>query len=513
MKKLSQQISHLKSYVLSLTSYFIRIASYFFLLTSAIFLLTSSTKAQTLHVFMHNCAFLPVSSDTSYVETYIVVPGFELNYVKNDSGKFEGALEVTLLYLKDTNVYKFDKYVLRTPEIADTSQISFDVLDLRRVSLPDGEYTVHLEVKDANRTSSYADANQGLKVQFDRKNISLSDIEFVQNYSVTTKRNLYSKSGYDIHPMAIPYFPNVQNTLTFYNEIYNAKAVAGDDDILIMYSVKEAHSNNVADELFRFTRQKASTVNVLFSSFDITDLPTGNYVLDVQVKSKKNELLAEQTAFFQRMNKNSVYQLNSIALIDISDKFVKFMPADSMNYYLKCLLPHAELYERTYILHGLQTNDTLLMKQFFYNFWQRRNATDPHGEWSAYKQMVDAVNYNYSTPVSHGFETDRGRVYLQYGPPNRIDGSDREPNAYPYEIWQYYTLTNNQSNVKFVFCNADLATNDYKLIHSDARGELSDPRWKFKIFKTFKDVNGYSNFDTETYPDSFGSQVDELYNR
>src|SRR5437762_13865739 len=110
-----------------------------------------------------------------------------------------------------------------------------------------------------------------------------------------------------------------------------------------MYSEKQPHSNSVANELFRLTRQKASAVNVLFSAFDISDLPTGNYIFDVQVKNKKNELLAEQSAFFQRVNNSSVYQLNSIALIDVSNKFVKFMPGDSMNYYLKCIMPNAEL--------------------------------------------------------------------------------------------------------------------------------------------------------------------------
>ena len=116
--------------------------------------------------------------------------------------------------------------------------------------------------------------------------------------------------------------------------------------------------------------------------------------------------------------------------------------------------------------------------------------------------MVTAVNYNYSTPVLYGFETDRGRVYLQYGPPNQLDGNEHDANAYPYEIWQYYKL-NSQSNVKFVFCNADLASNDYKLIHSDAHGELNDPRWRFKIYKTFKDSNGYSNPDQEKLPRRF----------
>jgi hypothetical protein len=125
--------------------------------------------------------------------------------------------------------------------------------------------------------------------------------------------------------------------------------------------------------------------------------------------------------------------------------------------------------------------------------------------------LVDYVNQEYKTPIDYGFETDRGRVYLQYGPPNHIDGSDREPGAFPYEIWQYYKLLENQSNVHFVFCNPDEVTNDYSLIHSEALGEINNPRWRFDIYHTFKDGNGYRNLDIDNFRGTWGSQVDNYF--
>lgn len=53
--------------------------------------------------------------------------------------------------------------------------------------------------------------------------------------------------------------------------------------------------------------------------------------------------------------------------------------------------------------------------------------------------------------------------------------------------------------------------NEYKLIHSTARGELNDPRWQFKIFKTFKETSNYYNLDEEKFHDIYGSDVENYY--
>lgn len=470
-----------------------------------------AAKAQQLAAYMQNSAFVSLQTDTPYIETYITIPGKTLTYKKNSNGKFEGALEITLMYLRDSNtVAAFDKYVLRSPEIGDTSNISFNLLDLRRVSLPDGDYNVELEVRDANKNENVVKQMQGLNVRFNREKVDFSSIELVDNYSPTTSKNVFSKNGYDIKPYVFNYYPTSANKVRFYCEVYNANKVAGDDDIIITYAVKHAQKDVVANDLFRFSKQKAATVNFVFSEFDITDLPSGNYLVQIQVKSKKNELLGEQNVFLQRSNKNSAGELSNIALVDIHNTFATDLDADSLAFYLQCLYPKAEMYEQDYILNLVQKNDQQLMRQFFYNFWFKRNNADPQGEWIAYKHLVDYVDYMYKTPIDYGFESDRGRVYLQYGAPNRIDGSDREPGAYPYEIWQYYKLSN-QSNIHFVFCNSDEVTNDYKLIHSEAIGEIKDPRWKFKIYYTFKDSNGYRNLDIDNFRNTWGSQVDDYF--
>jgi hypothetical protein len=147
-----------------------------------------------------------------------------------------------------------------------------------------------------------------------------------------------------------------------------------------------------------------------------------------------------------------------------------------------------------------------------------RNALEPELAWMEYKREVIKVNKQFGTFGLKGYNTDRGRVYLQYGPPDSRNVVNTDPRAYPYEIWQYNTLVNKsllqdhtinrQSNKRFVFYNPDLVSNKYTLIHSDARGELSNTQWQMLLNKRNMTSN---NFDQDKVDDNFGGNVNDNY--
>ena len=168
-----------------------------------------------------------------------------------------------------------------------------------------------------------------------------------------------------------------------------------------------------------------------------------------------------------------------------------------------------EIAKKIFINENLADADLITTQRFFLNFWITRDALNPEAAWTYYLGQVAKVNKLYSTPVLLGYDTDRGRVYLKYGPPNIISESYNEPSAYPYEIWQYYSLANNQRNKKFVFYTEDIVTNNFQLVHSDAIGEISNYRWQVIIHKRIYDPN---NLDEDRYPDVWGSKVNDYYN-
>ena len=131
---------------------------------------------------------------------------------------------------------------------------------------------------------------------------------------------------------------------------------------------------------------------------------------------------------------------------------------------------------------------------FFATFWMKRYPSNPLQAWYEYYRNVMIANNSYSSLTFKGYQTDRGYVFLKYGAPSEIEKFPFTKEYYPYEIWYYYN-TNNQNNIYFIFYSRDLVTNLYQLIHSTAKDELYDPRWKL-ILKA-KDARPISIEETE----------------
>ncbi|HRZ77376.1 MAG TPA: GWxTD domain-containing protein, partial [Bacteroidales bacterium] len=233
-----------------------------------------------------------------------------------------------------------------------------------------------------------------------------------------------------------------------------------------------------------------------------------NYLLVTEVRNSRNEKVAGNEVFFQRINPNVQLSLEDIRVLDVRSSFVEEISrTDTLAAYIRTLLPISTEMERVFAEKHLASADLALMQQYFLNFWLERNELNPRAAWLEYRASVAHVDQHFSTPIKKGYETDRGMVYLKYGPPNTIAESHHEPSAYPYEIWHYYQLKN-QTNKKFVFCSRDNVTNDFELIHSDAIGEVNNYRWQLEVMRRTTDGFDLDQKGTERH---WGGKIDTYY--
>jgi hypothetical protein len=68
---------------------------------------------------------------------------------------------------------------------------------------------------------------------------------------------------------------------------------------------------------------------------------------------------------------------------------------------------------------------------------------------------------------------------------------------------------NNQSNRRFVFYSTDLASNAFRLLHSDVRGEIQDPNWELKLHSRSQAFG--ADIDQDQSYDIYGSRTKENF--
>ena len=116
-------------------------------------------------------------------------------------------------------------------------------------------------------------------------------------------------------------------------------------------------------------------------------------------------------------------------------------------------------------------------EQFIENFWERRNPNpgSPENEFKEeYYRRIAYANEHYASGLE-GWRTDRGRIYIMYGPPDDIDshpsgGSYMRPeeegggetSTYPFETWHYRYIDGVGTNIDLEFVDPTM-TGEYHL--------------------------------------------------
>jgi GWxTD domain-containing protein len=479
------------------------------ILAVLLFFTGMSVQSKNIQAYLNFTVF-NVPGQSPFIETYLSVSGESVAYVVNDNGQLQGSIEVTFIFRQQGEIKDFDKYQLLSPEIMDTSYIDFSFIDQQRYFIPQGVYEMEIIITDLNTDQKPFSAIQPVEINFDAEKICFSGIQLVKSVSPTTEQNITTKGSYDLIPLVYNFYPETINKLTYYTELYNTEKVLGaGEKFLVVSMIKSFETGNLLKEFVSYKKYDAHTVVPVLNEYDISRLPSGNYKLQIEVRNKENLMVATNEIFFQRSNPNIQFQLEDLASIDVNATFAsRITSPDTLQEFIRYLDPIATELEKTFIYKQSASAENNTRQQFFYNFWLVRDPANPEKAWNDYYTQVQAVNKVYKTQISKGYATDRGRVYLKYGPPNVISESYNEPSSYPYEIWHYYQLGENQRNKKFVFYSFDMVTNNFILLHSDAIGEISNYKWE--IFLNNRWYDPYS-VDINQAPNIYGGKADDYY--
>ncbi|MEC8617202.1 MAG: GWxTD domain-containing protein [Bacteroidota bacterium] len=408
------------------------------------------------------------------VETYLYIFGPSLIQDKDTNVKNKKVEILLFIENEQKEIVDYKKHIIEG-EIDHVNKNG--ILDLQRFSLIDGNYNLGLKLVDQTDTNNIEEHQQTFTLS--KLNTSeFSDIELLDKYWKSDSVSKLNKSGFEMIPLVTTYFGPEFNRLSYYTEIYfDEEIIKENPSVILTQSILVEENNKIAGQYNKLNKISSSSVVPVLNSFDLSNLPTGNYVLKLSVMDKNQQILSTKELAFQRTNLNNSMKLNRLNSVSIANTFASDLHQDSLNEFMKCLAPLASNLEKNIIDNKLDDIDDTLKRQFIYSFWYNRFPNNPAYNWSKYKQEVKKTNQLFGTKVRKGYETDRGRIYLKYGPPNTITDRPNEPSAYPYQIWHYYKI-GRFNNKRFVFYLPDLVSNDYVILHSTLQGEYFNNNWK-----------------------------------
>lgn len=474
--------------------------------------------AQDKPVIYWNTSVFYVPDDTAkkscYAELAWTIAPYNLNVQKNkDSSWFVAIKGIVDIYEGD-NLFKRDSFVVKSPAAKKLEELNYFGY-IRRYWLNNfKKYTIQLRLTDAfaKNVSSYFYDEKKFQTYFKSDSIRFSSVQFIDVIEKSQQSNMYYKHGYTIIPYNDNYFNEQYEELKFLTELYFTDKIVGENEpFVVHYFIIDKDNNKVVENFGSFKKMQASKVNVLIGTLSIKNLPSGNYFLKIEVKNKFNTLLNQTQIYFQRKS----YTVQKHSSLNDELFFGNQTNIDTLKMWTESLWPIANQLEKEWIINQTINKDAQMMKNFMVDFWDKR-AADTTSAVKLAKEYYTQLNYvmkNFKCGKIAPYYTDRGRVFLQYGPPNQRTIQLSEPGAYPYEIWQYYRIYDAAtqqffSNRRFVFVNKGIADDCYSLIHSDMKGEYNNPNWQREIMKH----DPYNiNDPYQQQKMNYGNNFDKLY--
>ena len=329
----------------------------------------AQVKAKRLKPYLSTTTYCAPGM-TPFVENAIAIDNRSAVFKEFEPGKFKATVEIQTIFRQEDNICAFSKIALDSPVVTDTANLDGAFIDQQRFSLPNGEYQMEICITDMNSGDVLPPSTVTVEVNYPDDTPAISDILLFDSYAKADKPSACTKSGFDFLPRVYPFYGANEDKLHFYAEIYNSDKLYEEGKFLVNYYIETVESSNKMQSYSFNKRFDVKKVDVLLNTIDISELPSGNYYLVVEMRDRNNELICSKSWFFQRSNPSKAYDLEDIAGVSIANTFVnEITEIDSLRKYINFLDPLCTELERGYCSNLVKTDDVKTMQQFLFNFW------------------------------------------------------------------------------------------------------------------------------------------------
>lgn len=443
-------------------------------LTTIALLLIFLWPAHAGYVLDLDAAVFRAEDSLGYVEIYASVQRSGLVYQAGDSGLTAEFL-VQLSVIQDTQTVLADTLrAVDELDSADAGELAGQYFThIFRFFMMPGGYSLRASLYQYNVLRD--DIRDEIRVPvFNDDSLQISGIEPGTRLEFTDDVSRYVKNGVRMIPNPTRFFGVKLPVLYYYAEVYGLDYnPALSDSYLVVRRVLDAETGlSVRGEARKLHAARERTA-VLADGFPVSTLRTGTYVLELFVSS----LRSGRTATAQK--KFWTYRSEDFAagrplrprptfdarMHDAGPDFLEFVDVDSALGWMRYLLSSEEV-KRTERLNDEGK------RAFLAEFWPRREREAGESANRYFAKVVEA-NLRYSFLKRPGWKTDRGRVFILYGEPDRVNNNYGGADLPDHEVWEYDRL---EGGVVFIFFDRN-GFGDLDLVHSTKRGEIFNPQW------------------------------------
>jgi GWxTD domain-containing protein len=422
-------------------------------------------------------------SARAYVEVYYSVYHSNLTLKQVDTAFTGGAvIQIMLKDLKRDSIIQGKAwkipFVVKDPSEIDSSK---SMIGATAFLLKPGEYEIIIIGHDMNNFARYDSFTIPLLIkQVPSDKVWLSDIELCTRiHRSQNKNSMFYKNTLEVVPNPSLTYGIGLPVLYYYAEVYNIKTVKA-DKYLLEWKIYNSFGQVVKSS--RRFKPKVVDAAVEVGAINISKLPMGTYKFTLTVLDTvtRTGVISSKKFFVYNPHIQTADSLMAISA-DVLYSEYSGMSEEELDkeFRIARYIATTDEQNRYKQLKGAEAK-----RKFLIEFWRKRDPdlSTPVNEMKReYFRRVEYANKHFSIGKKEGWMTDRGRVYIMYGPPDEYERYPSEGDTKPYEIWYYHNI---EGGVEFVFIDKT-GFSDYILVHSTKRGEIRDDNWRLQIMPSY----------------------------
>ena len=416
----------------------------------------------------------------NYVEIYYSFQHKQLKLVK-DGNTFKGGLVIQVLLKRPQEDSIIQGKAWKIPiEIKDTSEIdpNKNLIGATAFLIEPGKYQFILIARDLNDFSRFDSLIiPALINPVPENKLWLSDVELCSNiYQSNNKESIFYKNTFEVIPNPSLIYGLGLPVLYYYAEIYNINTIDA-DKYVVEWRIYDSFGNVVKSGK-KLRMKTAANAIVEAGTVNLSNLPSGTYrfVLTAIATSKNKGVSSIKRFYIYNPNITPTDTFQIAKGYDLTSEYAGMSETElDKEFAMARYIATPEEINRYKQLKGEDAK-----RKFLADFWVKRDPdkSTPINEMKIeYFKRVEYANQHFSVGNKEGWKTDRGRVYIMYGPPDEYERHPSEVDSKPYEIWYYHNI---EGGVEFVFVDKS-GFSDYILVHSTKRNEIRDDNWRIHI--------------------------------